>query len=372
MNNKENFIAQDFLIQLEQIDYNLIEGMLSTIATLYVTKKTIDCYILHRKFKHKNINKVSLPPELKQKYSNIDIEKFTSQQFGSAIIHFAHVMIDKFSSIDLINFYNNLNELKINPTKFGLKNFILRTNIIGTYDAQKNLILVDKDNYISSIYHELFHMSSSTYKNGIIYSGFRQSSLEYDDDFGRGINEGYTELLTKRYFGDIEEVKKIYKYEVNIADKLEKIVGQEIMEGLYLNANLPGLISKLEKYAPEEEITKFIYDVDYINKNIYNKKILPLKKEVITNCLRNINEFLLRTYAKKLKNKLDNGALNLDELNKQLKAYISSLGLDIISDKHSYEFLTIEDFQEKLRTILDDSESIADVKEQDGTISKRR
>lgn len=373
MNNKEKFTVQDFLIQLQQIDYASIISILSPVISFYVTDKVIDGYKLHREYKPKNINKVSLPPDLTQEYSNIDIERFASQQFGSGIVHFAKFMIDKFPSIDLTNFYNNLNELKINPKKFGFKNLVLRTNTAGTYDAKKNQIRVDKDDYISTIYHELFHMASSTYKDGIRYSGFRQSSLKPGVvSLGKGINEGYTQLLTERYFGDIEEVKGTYEYEVHIADKLEKLVGQEKMESLYLNANLHGLLTELKKYASEEEITKFISGVDFLTEHFDDKKLLPFEKGMITNSLKSVNEFLLRAYTKKLKNQLDIGVLNPDELNEQLATYISSLGTSVRAGKHSYEFLTIESLQENLRTILEAPELTVDVKEQNETVSKGR
>lgn len=372
MDNKERFTVQDFLIQIQQIDYASIITTLSPIIICYINSKVIDNYYLHRDYKPKNIRKVSLPPDLTQEYSNIDIERFVSQQFGSAIIHFAKVMIDKFPSGVLINFYNNLNELKIKPKKFGFQNLVLRSNTAATYEAKKNEIRVDKDNYSSTIFHELFHMASSTYKNGINYVGFRQGSLKPSVNLGRGINEGYTQLLTERYFGDIEGVKGVYVYEVHIVDKLEKIIGQEKMESLYLNANLPGLLSELKKYASEDEITKFVSGVDFLSEHLEDKKLLLFEKGMITNSLKNVNEFLLRAYTKKLKNQLDAGLLNVDELNEQLATYISSLGTSVKVGKHSYELLTIESLQQNLRTVLETPELTVDVKEQEETVSKGR
>ena len=88
----------------------------------------------------------------------------------------------------------------------------MRTNIIGTYDAQKNLILVDKDNYISSIYHELFHMSSSTYKNGIIYSynnGLAEGSVNKIKVIKRVMygRNSFELLKAKVLFGELFHVK---------------------------------------------------------------------------------------------------------------------------------------------------------------------
>lgn len=349
MDNKEKNELTDILIQLEQIDYISIIRMLSPIISYYTTGKIIDGYMLHKDFKPKNISRVSLPPELIQKYSDVDIEKLASKRFGEAVIEFAKLVMTKFPSKDLTNFYNNLNELKVEPKKFGLQNLILRGNTAATYDAKKNQIQVDSDDYTSTIYHELFHMASSTYKDGVRYSGFRQSSLK----LGKALNEGYTQLLTERYFGYIEEVRGIYEFEVHITDKLEKIVGQEKMERLYLNADLLGLINELKNYVSEEEIMKFISGTDFLIEHLDDKKLLPFEKGMITNSLKNVNKFLLKAYIVKLKRQLDSGALNMNEFNENLATYISSLGTSLRSGKHRYEFLTPEILQESLKTILD-------------------
>ena len=144
------------------------------------------------------------------------------------------------------------------------------------------------------------------------------------------------------------------------------------MESLYLNANLPGLLTELKKYASEDEITKFVSGVDFLSEHFEDKKLLPFEKGMITNSLKNVNEFLLRAYTKKLKNQLDAGLLNVNELNEQLATYISSLGTSVKAGKHSYEFLTIESLQENLRAILEAPELTVDVKEQEGTVSKGR
>lgn len=373
MNDKQKFEIQDFLIQIQQIDYASIITILRPIIICYISSKVIDGYYLRKDYKPKNISKVCLPPDLKQEYSNIDIERFASQQFGSAIIHFANVIIDKFPSADLVNFYNNLNELKINPKKFGFQNLVFSSNTAATYEVKKNKIEVDKDNYISTIYHELFHMASSIYKNDISYAGFSQSSQKPGVVcLGKGINEGYTQLLTERYFGDIEEVKGTYKYQVHIVDKLEKIVGREKMESLYLNANLPGLLNELKNYATEEEVANFISSIDFLTERFYDKKKLLFEKGMITNSLKNVNEFLLKTYAQKLKIQLDAGLLSVDELNEQLATYISSLGTSISAGKYSYEFLTIESSLEILKSVLGTPKLTVDDKMQDEIISKGR
>lgn len=371
MDNKEKLELSDILIQLQQIDYVAILKMLQPIIIYYITDRTIKGYNLHKKYRPQNISKVFLPPELTQEYSNIDIDNWTSHRFGNAIVEFISVVLTNFSSMDLINFRNNLNELKINPKKFGLHNLIFSSNTVADYDIKKNLIRVDGDNYVSSIYHELFHMASSTYRDGIRYSGFSQSSLKSLYSLGTGIDEGYTQLLTERYFENIEEVKGAYKYEVHIVEKLEQIVGREKMQSFYLNANLSGLINELKQYATEEEIMKFISGVDFLKEHLSDKKLLPFEKNMITNSLKNINEFLLKSYIIKLKSELDIGKLNIYELTEKLAIYISSLGTSIKAGKHDYEYLNNDYIQESLRTILDAPELTVSISKDD-SVSKRK
>lgn len=353
MNNKKNLELNDILGQLEQIDYGLIISLLSFIVNYYATKKVIDGYRLRKDFIPKNINKISLPPELTQEYSKVDIAKLASQRFGDAVIEFAKLMMDKFPSSDLTNFYNNLTELKIKPKKFGFQNLVLQRNTAAQYSVKDNKIELDENNYITTIYHELFHMASSIYKDGISYSGFSQVSFKFGTiSLGNAINEGYTQLLTERYFGYIEGLCRTYKFEVNIADKLEKIIGQEKMENLYLNANLLGLINELKKYALEEEITKFISSTDFLTEHLRDTKILPKEEEMIISSLTTLNKFLISVYAMKLRKQLDNGNLSISECTENLGMYVGSLSDTITIGKNIYNFFTPDDLQQQLESVF--------------------
>lgn len=70
-------------------------------------------------------------------------------------------------------------------------------------------------------------MASSAFnsESNIGYVGFKQSHYNSDSRFniGKGINEGYTQLLTLRYFGKKHKMTLAYKFEVSIVEKLEKI-----------------------------------------------------------------------------------------------------------------------------------------------------
>lgn len=317
------------------------------IIIIYTTDKVLSTYTLHKDFKPKDISKVSIPLELKQKYTDIEISQIASKKVREAVLEFGDILEKEFPNDSLINFNNNVNEVKIKRT-----GNVLLSSSIGTYSCKENEI-----DYciISSIYHELFHMASSVFDNDkkLTYSGFRQVCCERGSELkgtniGVGINEGYTELLAHRYFEDKHKLSKAYKFEVGIVEKLEKIVGQDEMKRLYLNANLMGLIENLKQYSSEEEILNFINSVDLVSK--HSGDLFLLGNDKIKESIMNVYSFLLRTYIVKLKKQIENGILSINEFIEQSTQYIKSLGTSVKVSGHKYEYLTEDD----LHNILND------------------
>ncbi|MBR4619113.1 MAG: hypothetical protein IKO49_07400 [Bacilli bacterium] len=373
MDNKENFTIQDFIIQLEQINYLEILDAIKPLIIYYVTSKAIDTYKLHRDYKPKNISKVTLPPELTSEYSEIDINKIVATKYGESIVKFADVVINNFSSEDLTNFYNNINDLKTRSKKFGIQNLILRSKTAGQYDPKKNEITIDDDTAETTIYHELFHMASSTYKDGIRYSGFQQASLKSGVvSLGKGLNEGYTELLSQRYFTPDSSVTGTYEYQVFIAEKLEQIIGKEKLQSLYLNSNLKGLIDELKQYVSEEEIMKFISNTDFLINHMDDKKLQLFEKNMIGNCLKSINRFVIICYSKKLQQQVKNGEISSnDEILQKLTEYISSLASNIKIRKRRYEVMTDEDIQESLQASFENTNVTVSINREEQSDIKR-
>lgn len=83
------------------------------LLPLYTTSKILSTYTLHKDFKLKDIIKVSIPLELKKKYTNIEIDQISSEKVSKAVFEFADVLKKDFPQDALINFYNNVNEVKI-------------------------------------------------------------------------------------------------------------------------------------------------------------------------------------------------------------------------------------------------------------------
>ena len=293
----------DIITQLHQVDYINIIKPVGIVVYWYAVSKAFKRYKLNRDYKVKDINKIHILPEIDRKYYEIDITRTIAEEYHEEIEEFVKVILENFPEYVLKNFYNNINELEIIYKKFGIVNKILSTNITGDYAPDRNLIRTTKENYIASIFHELFHMASSFCKDGICYSGFYQySSKPGTISIGKGINEGYTELLHRRYFLERYGFRggDSYEYETNIAKNLEKIVGREKMEHLYLGADLPGLVNELRKYSTDEEISKFISNMDFLEEHMNDGKLIPGDKEKIISCIKNVNIFLINCYGKKL------------------------------------------------------------------------
>lgn len=350
---------------LSNLDYGLLIQYFKPLISFFVAHKVASTYTLHRDFKPKDISKVNIPPELKQKYTKLDISQIASKKLKEATLEFANLMIETFPSDCLINFYNNINEAKI---KRDISVLLLSSS--GVFSVKSNKIRVCT---ISSIYHELFHMASSTYDDNLklSYSGFKQYSYDKKSNIrsiGMGINEGYTELLTQRYFGQKYKIPKTYLCEIEIVDKLEKIIGQKKMENLYLTANLPGLISELMKYASEDEIAKFISGVDLIWR--HSDDIFIFRNEKLKKSIVNVYEFLLKTYMVKLKQQLNNKIISINEFIEQYIQFAQSLGTNIKVGGHKYDFLSVDILLENLQSIIDVSELSANTKNIDSSFKR--
>lgn len=229
--------------------------------------------------------------------------------------------------------------------------------IMGVYDAKKNKIQINNDTAEDAIYHELFHMASSTYKDGIRYSGFHQSSIKTGIvSLGKGLNEGYTELLSARYFQSENSIDGSYEYEVLVAKKVEDLIGKEKMQSLYLNSNLKGLIDELKQYTSEEEIMKFISNSDFLVSHMSDKKLQLFEKNMIYNCLKNINSFFIICYLKRLQQQYQNKEISsANEMITKLAKDISSLPFSIQAGENRYELLTDEYIQQLLQTSINNT-----------------
>jgi len=127
-----------------------------------------------------------------------------------------------------------------------------------------NLIYLSKNCTYLSLCHELLHLCTNRVINGVAYCGFAQITKR--NVVGYGFNEGYTELLTDRYFNENHLYRTTYPKEVAFAKVIENLVGRYRMEDLYFKSDLNGLVTQLNNYYRKEDILKFISSIDIIGK----------------------------------------------------------------------------------------------------------
>ena len=188
-------------------------------------------------------------------YSKIFIHSFDKEinysfdkKFNEYINKFIN-FINTNPNIDLKLFYQNLKSLIIEEKRTFNQLFFIKSLTKGHYDGYDNKIVVLEEDNFYSIYHELLHCASRRIIENEMNVGFHKFSVNETNgkiifNMGKSLNEGYTTLLEKRYFGCIEHTQKRgYVIEEFISLMLEKIVGKEVMEKLYFTADLDGLIA---------------------------------------------------------------------------------------------------------------------------------
>ncbi|MDE6141635.1 MAG: hypothetical protein K2G03_03435 [Bacilli bacterium] len=139
----------------------------------------------------------------------------------------------------------------------------------GLYNPILNRVRIKK---ITALLHELLHLASSYYDKDrdVTESGFFQVDYKTSAEIGRGLNEGYTELLRSRID---EDDPASCKWLVIIARLFELFFDDyKEMENLYFRHNLPGFIQHMEKYIPYDKIIELLLRLDRINA-FYEKQV---------------------------------------------------------------------------------------------------
>ena len=309
-----------------------------SILFFFVGSRFFNTYNLCKDKKAKKIKNIKLPPELKLEHNDLDLEKIASKEYGECLVKFLNILNDNFSKEDLKNFYNNINSLKFKDKNFKFINKLFNQSTIAEYCLNDNEIKINKYNYHKSIYHELFHMASANRSDNYC-GGFSQGN----NNVGYGIDEGYTELLTKRYFvkEDFSSIKYIYLRDVS--KKIEFIVGKEKMESLYMNANLLGLINELKLYSTEENVMKFIANMDFVYKYMSYSKIIGVREKLVNKALKEIAEFIVKTYTNKLIKDKERLGLSKEEFVKFIEFFIYDITATLDTGKNKFNITNYEE-----------------------------
>lgn len=309
------------------------------ILTIYAAEKIIQELKLRKDFEPKKLKKVLPYPKIKIEYPKLDVESIEKSEYRTFIFKFINKIESEFPKSYLKNFYHNIDELEIIR-----RILIFPFDSSAIYTADKNLIILQTNllqKYTQeTLFHELFHMASTIYLNGKVYSGFSQI-IDSFTKIGEGLNEGYTQLLTERYC-DCADMKT-YKEEVKLAASLEKAIGKEKMQSLYFNANLPGLIKEIGKYSSEEEAIRFIMNVEFIHK--YKHKYTTARSHYIMTQkkYKDIYGLLFKIYTRKKNQEFEEKRITEEEYINEIIDYIKYLKLDsgLLSDVENNDRLEI-------------------------------
>lgn len=262
-------------------------------------------------------------------------EKLNKLPLSQCIEEFINVISSNSETFDFNIFNHNLETLKIENGSLTMDNFLHKINRVAYYEPVYNEIFVDDKN---AIYHELFHASSRIYtpNKNLVSSGFFQ--MYKDEPIGNGLDEGYTQFLTERYFPKYSKNdKKFYCFEKLVASKIEEIIGKNKMENLYSHSNLYDLIEELKKYSSEEDILLFLQRLDFFTK--YTSKKIPRNYySLILLSAKDIASFVIRINCNKLKLET-----NQDDILEKIFEFNNDFFTKLHTSKDCLEYFTEED-----------------------------
>lgn len=226
-----------------------------------------------------------------------ELKQEVNKEKEATFLEYINKLKNYTSEDNLKTLYRNLNTLEVEHGK----NFILSfLGAGGAYTARENKIIYEKNKFLG---HEFLHFCSSyVNQNEMIsvmellktyiqvyfrvfgsdrkillkelkqivkeeikeaYGGFYQ--VHDDISLGKGLDEGYTELLASRIYNHGKIMA--YKKEVKIAKLLEFFFDNpKDMENYYFNHDLNGFVHHMEKFTSRENIIQLISEIDSMNK----------------------------------------------------------------------------------------------------------
>ncbi len=192
----------------------------------------------------------------------------------------------------LIKLTENVTDDELNLVMNRIENVTIKRGLpnlsnTGTYNPRFNVL---KYVFKSSIGHEFLHLASSFYDklNNIWLCGFQR--VKDNLIIGRGLNEGYTELLASRYYNKDGKVSA-YTSLVNICEMLELFFDNDNdMRKLYFSCNLPEFIKKMNEYMTDAEVYKLLFEMDLEIKTISPKRCKAIQSFLYNKFMSKCND----------------------------------------------------------------------------------
>lgn len=315
----------------------IISGSLS----LYIIPNTIRNFFIKNKNKKRNWKLYQKTPnEIPEKNPFIELlfnkqnihnleEILKQTKYPKELTQIVDTFKNYVSEENLKICVKNLQTVKINhitlenDMKHFIRNLLSPKIAAGTYNNYSNTINLFSDKIKQNILsHEFLHMASSKDEN----CGFHLITRFEDAEIGRGLNEGYTELLNKRIW---KYKNNIYRQNVKIVRLIETLFDDpKEMENAFFNNDLDKVFLQFLKYGTKEEFFEIMTNLDnlattnqIIFSNVDNIKTQLKLYEIIkrSNDPKKITNFENILDENKFIKKLRHGKIILDKPNLKSK-----------------------------------------------------
>ena len=274
----------------------------------------------------------------------------SAKRYESSIERFKQILDTKLTHCNNSAFYNNIEDLTVRtidrntpPIDLPSTHFDAENNRITFNKLQHqnlNMTEVEQQYDLDSTFtHELLHLAT-TYRRGVVVSMGFQQVVPGVNFAGAGLNEGYTELINKRYFekktgNDIKMIYGAYEEQQIFSIGIERLIGRKKMEQLFFDADLDGLVQEMTKYTDRQTAIGLISKID----NFHFSK----EKETKERLSAEIKSTLANLIQRKIDNRLNNGEITEDIHKKMsLDNALYLIGKEIfeINDSYFYGGLT--------------------------------
>lgn len=283
--------------------FNLFIASLGTITISYQwqkheKEKSLRCFIeKNNEFLYENTTDIKelkreniiIKDDLKKVIENI----LETKNFNAEVLKAFKTLLETTNNNNLMFCVFNLEDLTFEKIK-NHKIPFMNKNFNGLYLHDTNKIMyLDYE----ALAHEILHMASSNHQITYFKSGFEK--LGKHTSFFRGLNEGYTQLLTRRKFFDNNYDTVCYQANVYALLMLELLFeNKEILENAYFHNDTDFFYYTFSKYGSKKEFFEINKFLDFFSETtIYENEdiqVLKLLKKIVerTGDTKKINQSL--------------------------------------------------------------------------------